>query len=33
MGNDLILLILRDTKANLIADFINNAAPPAAKTK
>jgi hypothetical protein len=30
MGND---LILRDTKANLIADFINNAAPLAAKTK
>ena len=30
MGND---LILRDTKANLIADFINNAAPVAAKTK
>ena len=30
MGND---LILRDTKANLIADFINNAAPMAAKTK
>ena len=30
MGND---LILRDTKANLIADFINNAAPTAAKTK
>jgi hypothetical protein len=30
MGND---LILRDTKANLIADFINNAVPTAAKTK
>ena len=30
MGND---LVLRDTKANLIADFINNAAPMAAKTK
>ena len=30
MGND---LILRDTRANLIADFINNAAPTAAKTK
>jgi hypothetical protein len=30
MGND---LILRDTKGNLIADFINNAAPTAAKTK
>ena len=30
MGND---LILRDTKANLIVDFINNAAPLAAKTK
>ena len=30
MGND---LILRDTKANVIADFINNAAPMAVKTK
>jgi hypothetical protein len=30
MGND---LILRDTKANLIPDFINNAVPTAAKTK
>lgn len=30
MGND---MILRDTKANLIADFINNAVPTAAKTK
>jgi hypothetical protein len=30
MGND---LILRDTKANLIVDFINNAVPIAAKTK
>jgi hypothetical protein len=30
MGND---LILRDTKANLIVDFINNAVPTAAKTK
>jgi hypothetical protein len=30
MGND---LTLRDTKANLIADFINNAVPTAAKTK
>jgi len=30
MGND---LVLRDTKANLIADFINNAVPTAAKTK
>lgn len=30
MGND---LIMRDTKANLIADFINNAAPPAVPEK
>jgi hypothetical protein len=30
MGND---LTLRDTKANLIADFINNAVPTAAKAK
>jgi hypothetical protein len=30
MGND---LILRDTKANLVADFINNAVPTVAKTK
>jgi hypothetical protein len=30
MGND---LILRDMKANLIADFINNAAPPAVPEK
>ena len=30
MGND---LILRDTKANLVVDFINNAVPTAAKTK
>src|SRR5262245_26202123 len=30
MGND---LVLRDTKANLIADFLNNAVPTAAKTK
>jgi len=30
MGND---LVLRDTRANLIADFINNAVPTAAKTK
>jgi hypothetical protein len=30
MGND---MVLRDTKANLIADFLNNAVPTAAKTK
>jgi hypothetical protein len=30
MGND---LILRDTQANLIADFINNAVPTVARTK
>jgi hypothetical protein len=30
MGND---LILRDTRANLVVDFINNAVPTAAKTK
>jgi hypothetical protein len=30
MGND---LVMRDVKANLIADFINNAAPPAVPEK
>jgi hypothetical protein len=30
MGND---MVLRDTKANLVADFLNNAVPIAAKTK
>ncbi len=30
MGND---LVLRDTKANLIADFINNAVPTVLQTR